>query len=1057
MGKTYLSEAINLAVIAIVFLVLFVVFLIKSIRRGRQIRELEKKLRDINTHNGNIQTPYMPMYVPQFVPYQQVNTVQPQMTQSVADALMNSCGTPAAVSTAQNTASPVMTMPQTPSGPVFQPSAVSGSQSAAPVSQPSVAASYAAPVQPAVSVQSSRVTTPSWAVSPAAVQEQRNQTSPVLNRNEEKHGREKFFSSINITFGIGVLLLTIVGATFMTGSWSWMTEEIRAISLVAIVFMVYGMSFLAGKVLKLQQTGFALYSLASLLGPIVIVGMGIFNLLGSAFSFKDGSGWLVATVASTVLLISAVGGRFLFRENNQANIYRGTTYISLTWLVIFLAGQIGQASEAVNEWSMICLGLATLALAFRIVSMTKLLEGETFFRVYSEIITYIPAAILTVSIFEADGAVFAAAIVEFIVFVLFAKFTEKREWAKYLTPLVGMEIVFSWIVFGDVDDAYLLTSVTMLIIFVLFAVHKAFKISTALSDIGLPVALGTITSFIALEEVPVMGAAASFLTLAIIVFELVGEPMLAKSRSVPEGLFRKEVSAAMQLALSVIGAVFYYTGAVMVYITPEKNLLPGNFYFTLAALIPAVAAVVLRIVCKEDIRVKASGLTMAIFAVTSGFFSLFSYQKGLSGSVFCSHLYVCAWILVLTVMVLSAFLTIRPLKEKKLSAGSMFWIPVFVNSPAIGVFLMIEYNQQVVWRLKDIPISMLDMFRQISTVSFLFINAAALVVMFFLKRKGKETAAKYAEGLKYFFCGFAMNWFAASWIILDSSWKMLIVAAVFAVILYFFDCGLFAVLPVIAAEFSIMEEILNIENHDLCNVLLIALALAVAAGGRLFFRKNVFDKKRVDYLSLTSFIFLFGLNGADYTAMMVFLALSLLVLNLSLRVKVPVRVLVSVFASLVCMGIVAQPFIDYPDVILLEINLVLMLGTLFVICRFIRPASDGVLRYIWFTGVSLCLIAEGVSAAVTGEVLDLILVGTASFGIFIYAFIRRNRLWFILGVISMISIAVYLSVAFWSSLVWLIYLFLAGSILVVMAAVNEWGKRHNKDGTKKRFFEEWTW
>ena len=101
----------------------------------------------------------------------------------------------------------------------------------------------------------------------------------------------------------------------------------------------------------------------------------------------------------------------------------------------------------------------------------------------------------------------------------------------------------------------------------------------------------------------------------------------------------------------------------------------------------------------------------------------------------------------------------------------------------------------------------------------------------------------------------------------------------------------------------------------------------------------------------------------------------------------------------------------------------------------------------------MSLIAEGVSAAVTGEVLDLIIVGTASFGIFIYAFIRRNRLWFILGIVSMISVAVYLSLAFWSSLVWLIYLFVAGTILVVMASLNEWGKRHNKDGKKRRFFE----
>ena len=190
---------------------------------------------------------------------------------------------------------------------------------------------------------------------------------------------------------------------------------------------------------------------------------------------------------------------------------------------------------------------------------------------------------------------------------------------------------------------------------------------------------------------------------------------------------------------------------------------------------------------------------------------------------------------------------------------------------------------------------------------------------------------------------------------------------------------------------------------------------------------------------------------------MVFLTLALLVINLAGRIKIPVRVLVSIFASFICMAVVAQPFLTYPDVIELEINLMLMLGTLLLICKVIRPATQNVMKYIWFTGVALSIVAEGVSAAVTGEALDLIVVGTASFGIFIFAFIRRNRLWFILGIVSMISIAIYLSLAFWSSLVWLIYLLVAGIILVVMASVNEWGKRHSKDGKKRRFFEEWTW
>ena len=109
----------------------------------------------------------------------------------------------------------------------------------------------------------------------------------------------------------------------------------------------------------------------------------------------------------------------------------------------------------------------------------------------------------------------------------------------------------------------------------------------------------------------------------------------------------------------------------------------------------------------------------------------------------------------------------------------------------------------------------------------------------------------------------------------------------------------------------------------------------------------------------------------------------------------------------------------------------------------------------WFTRSSRSSAFS--DAATTGEAVDLIIVGTAAIGIFIFSFIRRLRLWFILGIVSMVSIAIYLSVAFWSTLVWLIYLLVSGSILIVMASVNEWGKRHNKDGKKKRFFEEWKW
>ena len=473
----------------VIFCVLFIIFLTKYIKRGKRIKELEKEINDLRYGNGNqaAQNANAPSVMPQqnIVTQQNVMPVYDQQTFIQLPEIQP-----------QGYA-----QPQAPSVPV---------QTFTPQAAPEPQIKEEIPGQ---------APTPSWAKPASAdASVQMYQQSPV----EEKKTREKFFSSINITFGIGVLLLTIVGATFMTGSWPWMTEGIRAICLVMIVFIVYGMSFFAGKILKLQQTEFALYTLASLLGPIVIVGMGTFNLLGSAFSFSGGTGWLVATVAALVLTATSVGGRLLFKEKTQANIYQGTFYIALTWLVIFLCGQIGQAADGIGEWGMICLGLATLALVFRIIAITNLLEGEAFFRIYSEILTFIPAGLIFFSSFAADGAIFGAAIVEFAAFVLYAKFSKERAWAKYLLPFVGMIITFSWIVFADsTEDTVFITSITIAIIVILFAVHKVLKLSTILSDLLFTISLGTIPTFIAIEKVPVMGVVSCFLAVILLIFQMI--------------------------------------------------------------------------------------------------------------------------------------------------------------------------------------------------------------------------------------------------------------------------------------------------------------------------------------------------------------------------------------------------------------------------------------------------------------------------------------------------------------------------------------------------------
>lgn len=1013
----------------IAFCILFIIFLVKSIKRGKRIKELEQEVAKLRAgYKGEV----APAESAKFAPLQPAVNSYGETEYIRLPEIQSTDYMPQQTATVSQTQAYAPQYTSAPQMPVYAP------QSAVqPASQTAV--------QEEIPGQAA---TPSWAMTPAQARasqaQQMVQTMPAAPK-------KKVFSSINITFGIGVLLLTIVGATFMTVSWSWMSDAVRALSLFGIVAIAYGLSFLAGKVFRLQQTGFAFYTLASMLGPIVVVGLGAFDLLGPAFSFKEGTGWLVATLAAGILLASSIGGIFIFKEKVQTGVYRCTFYIALTWLVIFISAQIGQSSSGVSEWSMIGLGLATLALVFRILNVTKIFSEEKFFIVYSEIITYVPLGFLVPFLVASDGAIFGAMIIEMAALLLCAVTSKSRAWLKYLTPIVGLGVALSWLKFGGTEEIYLCVAILLLIVFVDYAAHKILRISTWFSDLVLPTALCAF-SFIGFEKAPVMGVVAGFLALGLTVYQMLIEPMLAAKTSAPEGFFRESVPMPAQIGMTVLGSAFYYYGAAMILPAIDPAEVFIYFYYTLIALIPAIAALVYRFVKNNDIRIFIAGISMSSAAVIAALVSCVDHDPDkVLHEGFCEYIYVCAWILTLAVIVFCMTFIVKSVKEKKLNFGTMFCVSFAINSLAIGTIITIAKACE---NMKEDEIAIV---LQFTSVAFLILNVIGIAAALFMRKKKNGLIAEYGTGFKYFFNGFATLWFLFSWITFEGNWQFIIVSVLFAGLLYLLDSGFFAVLPIFAAEISVIDLVSELENDDIRNVICVAAALVMALAGRLIFRKEVFNKRRADYLTVLAPVILFGLTSGDYVPMMVFLAASLLVMNYAGRVKVSIKILLSVFALLVSCGVISQPFIDIPDLIFLEIDILILLGTLFAICRFIKPFNPVALKYIWFTGVALSLIAEGVSAAVTGEGIDLVIVGSASIGIFIYAFIRRNRLWFILGIVSILSIAVYLSVAFWSSLVWLIFLFIAGSVLVAMAAINEWGKRHSKDGKKRRFFEEWTW
>jgi hypothetical protein len=76
------------------------------------------------------------------------------------------------------------------------------------------------------------------------------------------------------------------------------------------------------------------------------------------------------------------------------------------------------------------------------------------------------------------------------------------------------------------------------------------------------------------------------------------------------------------------------------------------------------------------------------------------------------------------------------------------------------------------------------------------------------------------------------------------------------------------------------------------------------------------------------------------------------------------------------------------------------------------------------------------------------------------SFIIKKKRWFVLAVSSMVISGILLSFGQKDSIAWLVYLALAGVILIAMGLANEMKKQQIKtsEETKlSRFMSDWTW
>lgn len=859
------------------------------------------------------------------------------------------------------------------------------------------------------------------------------QTTPASQPAPKKRSR---ISSTSITFGVGVLLLTIVGASFLSVSWSFMGDAARALTLFAVVAVVYFLAFLSGRVLKLKQTGFAFYTLASFLGPIVIVGTGMFSLFGKGFSFRFGTGWLVAAVAAGVMALSAGLGKLIYKSH----FYTGITYFSFSWLIVFIAGQMGEYSVHCYPLEAIFIAIALLALILRVITILSKDTVKPSFAIYSELMAYVaPVAmfITMVSAHDYDSKFqLAGAVLTNIELVLHAKFTPKRDWLKYIIPAAffGMYACLS------INIRYPRQIWPLFVMFIaLFLVYFFLKINTLVSEI-------LFTSFFAFT---------------VLSYELSGHlkfwPVVAAmgiaciASSVSSFFAKSKARGGINAFLA--GSWFYFMSiSLMAGLMGGKSYENYFIYVLPVAIVASFVLTLIRHFVKDDFRLRVAAEVLiwsSLFQGTLAIGAADTYWSTVNIDNTLVRLWINGILLFIDGVLLGYSYYLNAKKNDGLSISSLIITALALNAPAYLALI------PAIWG--DLPRSEVLYGYQIAYCVMCAVMSAVLVLIRFVPKLSQGKFALYTKPMKHIVSGLLIVWTIAEVAVWKNTWMLCLLPLVMLV-LYFCGNKFFLALPVLFFDCALIELIgdtIHTREKGLYNLVILIVILAQFGLGRLLFRKKVFSFQGVDYFAFIPAIQLLGLKHTEYNSMVAFLVIALMIFNFIGRTKTPAKIVGTIASVPVVIAILNQPFIEINDVYMLEIYLAVIIADAAIIRFLVKPASEKVMKYCWFALISASIIIEGISAAVTEETFDLIVTGVAAVAVFLFSFIQKSRLWFILGVVSIIGIAIYLSATFWSSMAWLLYLLIAGIIMIVIAAGNEWRKRHSSEG--KKLFKEWNW
>lgn len=277
--------------------------------------------------------------------------------------------------------------------------------------------------------------------------------------------KESKFNPLSLVFGVGVLLLIISAAVFISATWATLMPVAKCILLFSVVAVVFGMSAILGKKLKLENASSAFYLLGSLLMPVAIT--------GTYLSFELSRVPILLSLCSISLLITG----FLGFKIYKANYHVGVSYFGFVWSVTFILTQILGYTDGLP------IGFALATLVSAVVYFIK--PNARFAGLLAEISMWVSIVDFIAALILMDKSSIGMTVAIAMIAVAFILMMKRRSYHAYVAPLVLsvgiLRVAFKYMPLEKGSEFIIYSVAAFIAVAVFIAIFKLMKKDTPLA------------------------------------------------------------------------------------------------------------------------------------------------------------------------------------------------------------------------------------------------------------------------------------------------------------------------------------------------------------------------------------------------------------------------------------------------------------------------------------------------------------------------------------------------------------------------------------------------